>query len=209
MAKAPPGVSLLDIQGNAHADTLANKAACKACVPLHVSTKYLFYVNLAKDIQHRLATILINLPGRHKVAQEKTEKQTKPDLTSLLASTSHLVCITSGTLSCSRCHSSFKSDDPSLKHWLTCTCSEAGSSQDRPAPLHDEVIHRGTNTTHSTHSLQQYRGLVYCRKCGSRGGANQLRKLSRPCTPPTAYGKQVLCAISEGRLPPNLSQWPS
>jgi len=53
----PPGVSLLDVQGNEHADRLAGEAALTACVPLHVSAPYLSNVRLTRKIQHRLATI--------------------------------------------------------------------------------------------------------------------------------------------------------
>ncbi len=50
------GFSLEDIQGNAHADALADEAAESARVPLNVSAPYLYYVSLTKKIQLRLIT---------------------------------------------------------------------------------------------------------------------------------------------------------
>jgi hypothetical protein len=150
------------------------------------------------------------LPNREKTPKNKVAKEPRPDIQTLLAATSHiLVEGNSDRVGCARCHNSFRSNDPSLKHWLTCPCSELRSSADRPVPIPYEELHIGNTASHFTHSLNQYRGLIYCRKCGSRGGANQLRKLSKPCAPPTTYGRQTLSALSEGRLPPKLKQWPS
>ena len=53
-----------------------------------------------------------------------------------------------------------------------------------------------------------YKGFVYCGKCGYRRGANQVRKLSRPCAPPGLPGIRTLEAIRDGKLPPGLEEWP-
>ncbi len=39
------GFSLEDIQGNAHADTLADEAAVSTCVPLNVSAPFIYYMS--------------------------------------------------------------------------------------------------------------------------------------------------------------------
>ncbi len=69
-------MSNLDIQGNAQADELAGQAARKFTVPLNVSSKYLYYINLTKRIQLRLATILTNLPDRPKIRRHVTKEHT-------------------------------------------------------------------------------------------------------------------------------------
>ncbi len=71
---------------------------------------------------------------------------------------------------------------------------------DKPIPLKYEAIHRGNATTHHTHILYTYKGLVYCNKCGMKSNS-ELRKLSHPCNPPTEYGLANLKAIAEGNLP--------
>jgi len=205
----PLGVSLLDVQGNEHADTLASDAAKKACVPLHVSAEYLYWVNLTKSIQHRLATILINLPDRNKAKIEKPERGPRPDLTALFASSSHSVYQDKERVGCARCHNNFHIKDASLEHWLQCSCPHGTSDRDRPVPIPYMEVHVGNNITHTSHTMLRYRGLVYCKKCGNRGTYSQLRKLSKPCTPPTDYGRKSLSALAQGKLPPGLTQWPS
>ena len=44
----PEGISASDIYGNSYADDLAGKAAASACVPLNVSSPYLYYTRLTK-----------------------------------------------------------------------------------------------------------------------------------------------------------------
>ena len=50
---------------------------------------------------------------------------------------------------------------------------------------------------------------VYCNNCGISTAATKLHKLSKPCAPPTAYGKATLAAVHAGKLPPNMHAWPS
>ena len=80
----PDDVSALDVQGNDHADALAKDEAKKHCVPLNVSSPYLYHVRLAKRIQHRLATILINLPPRPRVSSSRPPEEPRPDISDLL-----------------------------------------------------------------------------------------------------------------------------
>jgi len=203
----PPGVSPLDVQGNAHADDLAGKAAKAACVPLHVSTPYLANVWLTKKIQYRLATILVHLPNREKAHRNKSATALKPDIQSLRAATSHTLAEDGNRVRCSDCHSSFLQADPSFQHWLQSPCSGIGPSCDKPTPINFDGLHIGNSVTHHSHKLHKYRGLVYCKRCGCRAGLS-LRKLSKPCRPPTTYGATAIAAISAGKLPPRLSQWP-
>ena len=36
-----------------------------------------------------------------------------------------------------------------------------------------------------------------------------LNHLARPCTPPTEWGRRNLAALSAGKLPPKLKEWPA
>jgi len=80
---------------------------------------------------------------------------------------------------------------------------------DRPIPLKYEEVHGGDNTSHSSHILYVYRGLVYCNRCGVRSGRLGLRKLAKPCSPSSEYGVQSLKALRLGQNPPPiLVHWP-
>ena len=215
----PPGVSRLDVLGNRHADTLAGDAATEVMVPLAASTPYLFYVHLVKQIQRRLTSIVLNLPNVKKVDVAKIQKEPKLHIDFLFASCAHKLSFEAARVSCTICKSSFKLTDGSLRHWLSCPCtlpSAASSSEgqltpvmNRPVPLRHSVIHLGNQSSHHTHFLKVHRGLVYCKRCGSRGSNNQLRMLAKSCNPPTAAGKHALKCIAKDKLPPNLKEWPS
>ena len=100
------------------------------------------------------------------------------------------------------------SNDASFKHWLDGPCLYLPCSN-RPTPIINNMLHVGNQCVHYTHTLAVHRGLVYCSKCGSRKGANHLKKLAYTCEPPSEYGKMNLKAIAEDKLPPNLDEWPS
>ncbi len=198
--------SLKDIQGNSHADALADEAAASARVPLNVSAPYLYYVSLTKKIQLRLTTVLLSLPGRPKPPKREVEHRLTLD--TLFASTSHVLFEVDSRVSCARCHCGMHKSNPSLKHWLSCQCSGIGNSSDRPVPLKYEKVHVGNNTSHTSHILFVYRGLAYCNRCGVRSGRLGLRKLAKPCSPPSEYGVQSLKALRQGLKPPNFVHWP-
>ncbi len=191
-------LSNLDIEGNAFADEQAGLAAVSACVPLNVSAPILYYVNLVKRIQLRLATILLNLPDRPKHIRAAASPVVP--LSTLIASSSHLAFEEEKQIRCARCHVSFSKVGSGLKHWLSTQCRDQGSNTDRPVPLTLEEVHRGRSCSHHTHQLYIYCGLIYCNRCGVRAGKLGLRKMSKPCEPPTEYGKQSLTAIRAGKI---------
>ncbi len=200
-------MSNLDIQGNAHADELAGKAAVRFSVPLNVSATYLYYTYLTYRIQYRLATILVNTPNRPKA---KAEKGPVPlALCDLYLSSSHVLHESECRVYCARCGSSFHKKDPSLRKWLSLHCQGIGSDKDRPIPIPLEQVHRGNAVTHVSHRLYTFNGLVYCNRCGCRAGVAGLRKLGHPCEQPTTYGKASLAALCAGKKPPGLVSWPS
>ena len=95
-----------------------------------------------------------------------------------------------------------------LKHWLQTHC-QSYAVDNKPTCISHDFIHMGNSTTHVSHDMRTYRGLVYCRKCGARGSGDVgLRLLSHPCSPPSNYGLLSLRSIRDGKLPPNLLYWP-
>ena len=56
-----------------------------------------------------------------------------------------------------------------------------------------------------------FRGLMYCRNCGSRAstsGASFIKNLARSCQAPGTYGIENLKRLQQGILPHNVKQWP-
>ena len=58
----PEGASQFDVEANDTADTLVGEAVRRAQLPNVVAWLPIYYMELAVDIQRRLATIFINLP---------------------------------------------------------------------------------------------------------------------------------------------------
>ncbi len=202
----PAHVMELDIQGNAHADTHCKDMARIVCVPLNVSAPVLYYYAIIKRIQHRLATILINLPHRDRPHKVRCPRHVFP-LASAIADSTHVLFAQGNRQCCARCRSSFHVGDPHIKKWLATSCTAIGQSHDKPVPVCFDSIHLGRNNTHATHKLYVFRGLVFCNKCGMRS-ATQLNKLSKPCLPPTPYGEATIKSINACRLPYKVSRWP-
>ena len=69
-------------------------------------------------------------------------------------------------------------------------------------------MHIGRHSTHPTHHLASYKGLIYCVKCGSYTTSRHIIKLSRVCRPRTQHGERALAAIHADRLPLNVHRWP-
>ena len=82
------------------------------------------------------------------------------------------------------------------------------SNSSRPSLINNDMVHIGNQYVHHTHKIGIHRGFVYCKKCGGRKGTAVIKKLASACAPPSATGKQTLHAISCGRLPPGVGEWP-
>ena len=204
----PVGVSLVDVKANDHADKQAGLIAERVRVPLHVSAPVIYYTHLTRRIQKRLATILINLPKRtRRQIAPKVKATSSKSLDYLIANSNHVAYYNDSRVVCARCRNSFHISDRSLTPFLEGPCGAIGHPVDKPVPLPYEAVHIGNQIAHHTHKLQIYRGIVYCRICGMRG-PTKLHNLAHPCKPPTAYGKQVLSSLNQGRLPAGLSNWP-
>ncbi len=107
-----------------------------------------------------------------------------------------------GRIKCICWHNSLQCSDPAAKHWLQTSCQDVGSSCDIPFPLFKTQLHIGNVITHSTHKLYMFKDMVYYNMCGCRTSGVGLKKLSKPCEPPTSYGILSLNYFNEGELPP-------
>ena len=209
--ECPENVSELDVKGNKHADTLAGEAAELAKVPLQVSTDVMFYYSLVKKIQKRIITILMLLPPRQKKQTVLSAKELKPSIDYYIENSKHIIMSNDGRYSCEVCLNSFKDSDPLLKEWVCSPClgtNFSSSDHYRPIPLGDNFMHIGNQFIHHSHKITSFKGFVYCGQCGYRHGANQIRRLAKPCAPPGSFGLQTLKAIQHGLLPRKLDQWP-
>ena len=173
----------------------------------------MFHVNLITKIQKRLAVILLNLPHRHIKKKDKEAHVPRAKFDDLLINTSHCIQITSTRMQCVKCLSNFSKNDPTCKYWLTTRCMPEASADNAPQVLHKPIpitqpIHKGNQISHSSHSLNNYRGIIYCSKCGARSGKNQIRYIARPCEPPTDTGRRFLANIRNGLLPSGCTEWP-
>ena len=137
----------------------------------------------------------------------KSNKETQETLETKILESSHHITFAKGGYTCVICKSSCLKKDKSLQQWLqtSCTCVPATT---RPTKINSDAMHIGNAYIQHTHRLSTHRGLVSCKKCGSRAGSC-LKHLAHPCVPPGKYGKMSLQAINSDRLPPNLDAWPS
>ena len=138
-------ITELDLKANRLADLLAGKAAARHQLPKPVVRNYLYYPELVRKIQKRLAVLLLNLPPR----ETHTNKKQKPDaprqsLDDLLANTAHTLSITGPRLQCTKCLNSFKLASTSCKNWLNTQCVQTPqpSSTESVKPIKlDGTVH--------------------------------------------------------------------
>jgi hypothetical protein len=199
----PEGVSLVDLKGNKEADRLAGLAAKELQVPSHISTDIIYYYKLTAKIQRRLVTVIINLPARVRKQTVRSKRELVTSIEELVSHSSHDLKSVNGRFTCSRCMSSFKQTDPAFRDWVSCKCCAAVAIESQ-VPMNLEpssALHIGNQQVHYTHRLKMFKGFMYCKKCGCIRGSNQVRKLAKPCLPPTPYGVRTLRSVHEGRLP--------
>ena len=167
----------------------------------------LMAASLVKRIQARIATILCHLPNRKQAA--KALPRIKESLDSLIAMSSHVCVETAGSISCARCRNSFSRTNVQVcRDWILSPCKAIGSAVDAPTPV-VYGVHLGTQNAHHTHNLFVYHGVIFCHKCGAMTSGQLLNHLARPCAPPTEWGRRNLAALSAGKLPPKLKEWPA
>ena len=207
----PEHVSKTDVQGNSFADHFAGVSSALVSVPSSIYGPIIDNYKLPKLIQARIICIIQNLPARQRKQTILAAKELKPNLEQLVNNSKHIIIPNDGRYTCKICLSSFSHSDPELKTWLRSACTGSSFttlSHDRPNPINEKFIHVGNQYIHVTHKLCNYKGFVYCGKCGYRKGSNQVRNLAKPCAPPGSFGAATLKAIQQGRLPPRLHSWP-
>jgi hypothetical protein len=135
----PHDVSRKDICSNRHADKHAGLAAIEFQLPREVASPVIKYSGIVSKIQKRLATIIMNLPGRgHRPTAVDSEVTSPPrmHLETLLNNTTHTISIDTSRVSykyeCAKCNTGFTQRDPSLKYWLECPCP---GRHDRAIPI--------------------------------------------------------------------------
>ena len=202
------GVSDFDVAANDMADKYAGEAAQKYELPRSVTSEPIYYTSLIKKIQKRLATIIMNLPGRTIDKQNANNKVPKETLSQLLLNTQHTVCADGHRVSCSVCLNSYSATDRACKDWLRSPCIAIRSPHCKHTRIHEYAgIHIGNNTIHVSHNLYKYRGLLYCLKCGALG-TKQVRLLAKPCQPPTETGTRNIQYLLAGKKPAGILAWP-
>ena len=185
----PSFVSEVDVEGNALADALAGDGAKYSQInDMNIPTKYIYYYHLCRKIQRRLVAILCALPSRPKHIP-KVSVPREP-IEYLMAQTSHFVFkpdSKANIVKCVRCKTCAKIGTPKFRAWLAGTCIAVGSADDRPIRMPYEHIKLAKNTVHHTHNMYKYLNYFYCNTCGCRS-KERVRKLAKPCDPPTAAG---------------------
>jgi hypothetical protein len=112
---------MVDVHGNDQADLLAGMSADDFKLANAVTKGHIHYVKLVSKIQRRLATILIHLPSRkHDRVVPSTVK--RPEIRTLIESSSHTVIIDGSRIYCSSCCNNFWVHDAALRHWLSTQC---------------------------------------------------------------------------------------
>ena len=204
----PDSVSELDIIGNEFADRFAGIAAEEVQVSVQTASDCKYYYSLTKNIQLRIAKIIMSLPSRSKIRTVRTAKEIALTLNQKIDASSHQPVLKGSRYTCHTCGNSFLTNDPSFQHWLLTPCIPVPSCS-RPTPLSSNNLHIGNQSIHFSHKMSNYKGFVYCKKCGSRRGALCIKNLARPCQPASNFGKSTLSALSHGRMPPGLTEWPA
>ena len=207
----PEGVSLLDVRGNRHADVQAGRAAHDHTVPVNVSSTHIYYYSLTRKIQRRLIDIITSLPHRTRLPKPPKPfalPEVDPSIQELMQFSQHVPLLHDGRISCARCMNSLPSSGIATKQWLKAPCNAIASDRDKPVRLHHTTIQIGHLSTHPSHSLTVYRGMLFCNKCGSRGIV-KLRNLARQCEAPGTAGVALLRAINNNKLPNGVDEWPN
>ena len=206
----PLGITRTDILANALADREAGEAARSHEISQNIAASFIYYYGLTRKIQRRCAAIICSLPNRLKTRVPKNLFSPQPvSVDSLLHNSSHFVFVDNrNKIRCARCLDCMPASGSRVRQWLKSECANFKVDEIRPVPLKAEIVQLGNRSSHPTHQIFHFKGLIFCNKCGYRG-PQKLVGLFRPCKPPSQQGKQNLKDLAAGRLPYGLSQWPA
>jgi len=210
----PEWVTHSHIAGNGQADRLAGIAADLFQIrDLNITRRVVHYTYLTKRIQTRLATIVCNLPNRPKQFRYKAPKEAAPSRQALISLSHHSLVLRGNTLFCTVCKSRLSHNSPTLRAFLGKECEvpraihTVSHHGDRPYPI-NTTIQIASTSTHSSHKLYSYRGVVFCNVCGCVAQA-RLRGLAKMCRGTSnVTGQRVKDRLAHGLLPYGMLQWP-
>ena len=214
-------VQIWELFGNLCADALADRAAEMCQVWSHDAAGVLFYYSLVKRIQARAVVIMLHTLAA-RTPFPKNGRNTNVRLRPLafsgqILASRHKFHVVAKALHCYVCHQKSPSDPRRRAEWLLSPCVPdsqmaktffAGAVRPTPLPP-NRSVYVGNLTTHSTHCLQLYKELYFCKTCGYHG-FHKLQKLAAPCAPTNmeAAIRRVL-HLKQGRLPSNMTAWPN
>ena len=119
----------------------------------------------------------------------------------------HNITLTQNRFTCTNCKHSLPCNSPTLRDWLKTGCHADHSVTLAPTPYSGSV-QIGRQSSHVSHSLYTYRGIVYCNNCGSMAATSRLGNLAHSCQELKGHGKSVLAKIRSGQLPNHMGAWP-
>jgi hypothetical protein len=203
----PEWVKEHHIRGNKSADRLAGFGANNAELHKDIYVPHLKQCREIHLIQNRIATIICHLPKRDKQSDKiKTQKPAKLTIEQEAASSQHTIKVLKDKLVCLMCDSSSSLSDKAVNVFCKSECTIQTSSQEGVIKVYGTVVVRG-RSTHPTHNLSIYRGLLFCNVCGSYS-SERLGNLAKACTKPSIHGQRVREHIAHGRLPPGIIEAP-
>ena len=158
----------------------------------------------------RLIAVLQNLPPRDTDTVVRPPRPKPVPLDELLSNSQHVLKQFGDRHVCTRCLNGFTLKDPQIRQWLLAPCvSEMVHSISRPNPLPAAVsFHIGNQSVHSSHTLRQHKGLIYCPRSGYIASI-KMHKLADECGHPGKYGLRILNNIRNDQLPYGMDLWPS
>lgn len=208
--KRPRWLTPSDIAANKEADRMAGLAAASIHPHPDLIHKVVSYTHLVPKIHLRMAAVLSSLGNRERTSLPEHKWSTQLTTQELMRHTDHAVEESSGLLYCVQCFARMGKTNPKVRQWLQSDCVPPGKMpQDECMRVHTPV-RVNKQTTHHTHILFIFRGLLFCRQCGAYS-LTKLANLARECVGEgkrTNYGTENVNRIQAGLLPRKVKAWP-
>jgi hypothetical protein len=204
----PGNYTLEDVKANDHADALAQEAAKRQQVSNQTATDYLYYYGLAKSLQRRFIDIIQSLPKRNYSKLSPIINTPPIPLEDYYQTSQHHIKDASNRLTCNNCYNTISKNLP--KQQLIDFCRTSCSHPfERAGPTPIGTVKIGKTSTHQSHKLRLYKGLIFCNNCGNYTQGKLLKSLNQPCEEVKPHGKSAKKRISQGNKPYGLNQWPA
>ena len=180
-------------------------------VPLHFASGVLFHTKLVKQIQSRLARVLIT--SCPKMPYEKAIVPTKPPAPSLediVQASPHNLQLCGAEFRCLDCGGVATAASKHARLWLSSPCAPLPfDDRLRPVPVPGWYsIFISGSVPHSSHSLFSIKCITFCQTCGAFA-AKKCRLLNRPCAGVCSpFCARALAKLRVGELPVPTMCWP-